>query len=117
MPDNRRPKSRRRFDHYTAGQREATRRLREIPNIGPAMADNLLRLGITRPDDLVGRDPAALYAELGRLDGARPDPCVLDTFAAAVDFAEGGPPTPWWAFTPARKEGERSGTQAKPEGA
>jgi hypothetical protein len=28
---------------------------------------------------------------------------VLDTFMAAVAFAEGGPPLPWWAFTEARK--------------
>ena len=77
--------------------------LQKIPNIGPAMADDLLRLGITSPNDLVNRDGDELYHDLCRLDGTRHDPCVRDVFAAAIDFARGGPPRPWWHFTPERK--------------
>ena len=98
---------RRQFDRYTPEQKAIGKRLRTIPNIGPAMADDLMRLGIAGPDDLVGRDPDDLYDVLCRLDGVRHDPCVRDTFAAAVDFANGGPPRPWWAFTPERKAREQ----------
>jgi len=82
---------------------EAARTLRQIPNVGPAIAGDLIRLGIRRVEDLRGRDPDALYDALCQLDGARHDPCVRDVFAAAVAFANGEPARPWWAFTPARK--------------
>ena len=95
-----------RYAHYSMEQEEASRTLQAIPNIGPAMADDLLRLGVTRREELVGRSAEDLYDALCRLDGVRHDPCALDTFAAAVDFAEGGEPRPWWAFTPVRKARE-----------
>ena len=38
-----------------------------------------------------------------RLTGQRHDPCLLDTFIAAVRFLEGGPKKPWWAYTAQRK--------------
>lgn len=79
------------------------RDLQRMPNIGPAMAYDLLRLGIRRPDDLAGRDPDAMYTELGRMDGVRHDPCVRDVFAAAIDHAQTGANQPWWHFTPERK--------------
>jgi hypothetical protein len=79
------------------------RRLQDLPNIGPAMAGDLTRLGIASPAELAGRDPMELYRRLEALTGSRQDPCVLDTFMAAVAFAEGGPPLPWWAFTADRK--------------
>ena len=112
MPDVVRRPARRPFDDYTQEQRAIAKRLRMMPNIGPAMADDLLRLGITAPDDLIGRDPDDLYAALCRLDGIRHDPCVRDTFAAAVDFARTGVLRPWWAFTPERKARERLGKGA-----
>ena len=90
-------------------ERVAWRDLQRMPNIGPAMAYDLLRLGIRRSDDLAGRDPDALYADLGRLDGVRHDPCVRDVFAAAVGYAETGESQPWWHFTPERKEREEAG--------
>lgn len=82
--------------------------LQSIPNIGPALARELRRLGITRPEDLKGRDGEDLYHQLCTKDGRRHDPCVLDTFNAAVAFAEGGPPRPWWEFSRERKARERT---------
>jgi hypothetical protein len=79
------------------------RTLEEIPNVGPSIAANLRRIGVTRPADLPGRDPYALYDALCDVTGARHDPCVLDTFIAAVRFMEGAPPRPWWHYTPERK--------------
>jgi hypothetical protein len=78
-------------------------RLEGIPNVGPAVAADLRRLGITAPAELSGRDPYALYDELCRLTGTRHDPCLLDTFIAAVRFMDGEPKKPWWRFTAERK--------------
>src|SRR3984957_9144548 len=77
--------------------------LEDIPNIGPAVATDLRRLGITSPAELLGRDPYAMYDDLCRIAGQRHDPCLLDTFIAAVRVMEGGPKTPWWKFTAERK--------------
>jgi len=77
--------------------------LRQMPNVGPAFERDLTLLGIVRPADLVGRDPLQLYRELERRSGVRQDPCVLDTFLALVDFAEGAPARPWFHYTARRK--------------
>lgn len=77
--------------------------LRQMPNVGPAMARDLALLGIARPADLVGRVPLELYRALERKTGQRQDPCVLDTFLALVDFAEGAPARPWFHYTERRK--------------
>jgi predicted flap endonuclease-1-like 5' DNA nuclease len=37
----------------------AAKALQKIPNVGPAIAADLLRLGITRADDLVDRERKA----------------------------------------------------------
>ena len=78
-------------------------RLEQLPNIGPAMAGDLRRMGIHQPAQLRGRDALGLYQELCRLTGKRQDPCVLDTFIAVTAFMQGDPPAPWWHYTPQRK--------------
>lgn len=77
--------------------------LEDIPNVGKATAADLRALGIRGPGQLKGKDPYALYARLNRVTGLRHDPCVLDTFIAAVRFVEGAPARPWWAYTAERK--------------
>ncbi|MGB3306513.1 MAG: helix-hairpin-helix domain-containing protein [Thermomicrobiales bacterium] len=94
--------------YATAREREIVKKLQTLANIGPAIADDLLRLGMTEPADLATRDAEELYEELCALDGRRHDPCVLDTFMAAVDEARGNPPQPWWAYTPVRKARQAS---------
>jgi Pathogenicity locus len=84
------------------GRREVAR-LEEIPNVGPAIAADLRRLGITSPSDLLGRDPYAMYDDMCRITGQRHDPCLLDTFIAAVRFMAGEPKKPWWKYTAERK--------------
>ena len=79
--------------------------LRALPNIGPAIAKKLIRLGIEQPDDLRGQDPEQLFRRLCDLDGRSHDPCLLDTFVAAVDHANGAPPRPWWQYSRQRKAG------------
>ena len=78
-------------------------RLTDLPNVGPAMAADLRRLGIQSPDELVGRDPYALYAGLCEVTGLRHDPCVLDVFISITRFMAGDAPRPWWAYTAERK--------------
>ena len=48
-------------------------------------------------------DASRLYETLRRRTGRRANPCVLDTFIAAVRFVGGAPARPWWAYTPERK--------------
>jgi hypothetical protein len=79
------------------------KQLTDIPNIGKAMAADLLGLGIETPEGVRLMDPLKAYDALRDPMGRRHDPCVLDTFLAAHDFMNGGPAQPWWKFTEQRK--------------
>ncbi len=83
--------------------RRTIERLEDLPNVGPATAEDLRRLGIQRPAQLAGRDPYAMYETLCRRTGQRHDPCVIDVFVSIVRFVDGGPARPWWAYTAERK--------------
>lgn len=87
----------------TDADRSRFTELEQVPNVGPAIAADFKLLGVDRPQDLIGRDPYALYDELCRVTKQRHDPCVLDTFIAAVRFMGGEPARPWWAYTAERK--------------
>ncbi len=87
----------------TEANRSSFTVLEELPNVGPAIAADFRLLGVSRPEDLIGRDPYELYDELCRLTNQRHDPCVLDTFIAAVRFMDGAPAKPWWSYTVERK--------------
>lgn len=92
-----------RKSHSKAASAETCTQLRQIPNIGPAMVRDFQLMGIHQPADLVGADAFALYQRICKLTGKRHDPCVLDTYMAAVDFMNGGPPSDWWSYTAQRK--------------
>jgi len=77
--------------------------LEQVPNVGPAVASDLRRLGITLPADLLDRDPYEMYDDLCQITGQRHDPCLLDTFIAAVRYMAGEPKKPWWKYTAERK--------------
>ena len=79
------------------------RRLLELRNVGPAIALDLVKLGISEPEELAGGDPDTMYEALCKMDGVRHDPCLRDVFASVVAFADGFPARPWWAYTPERK--------------
>jgi hypothetical protein len=96
-----RPSRRRSADK--AGAAPGVAALEDIPNVGPAVAADLRRLGLTAPADLLGRDPYALYEDWCERTGQRHDPCLLDTFIAAVRFMAGEPKKPWWAYSAERK--------------
>lgn len=84
--------------------RKTVSRLDALPNVGPAIARDLEKLGIRHPGDLMGRDPFQMHDELCTITGVRQDPCVLDTFMSVVHFMENGNPRPWWSFTAERKK-------------
>ena len=81
----------------------AMKELQRIPNIGPSIAQDLIRLKIRSLKDLAGKEPEKLYARLCRMDGVRHDPCLLDVFTAVVKIADGGPARPWWEYSRLRK--------------
>jgi len=83
--------------------RNRTRVLTDLPNIGPVMARHLESIGIRSPDDLVGADAFELYQHLCRTTGSGQDPCVLDVLISVVRFMAGEAPRPWWDYTEKRK--------------
>lgn len=78
-------------------------KLTDLPNIGPACAADLLLLGIETPEQLVGRDPYALYDELCAVTQIRHDPCMIDVLISITRFMAGEEARPWWTYTGERK--------------
>lgn len=83
------------------------RQLGDLISIGPAMLRDFELLGIRSVAQLAKRNPRRMYAELNRAAGRRLDPCVLDTFCAAVAQAR-NPRLPaeqcqWWYWSKKRK--------------
>jgi hypothetical protein len=60
------------------------RQLGELISIGPAMLRDFELLEIRSVADLARQNPRRMYEKMGRVTGQRQDPCVLDTFCAAV---------------------------------
>ena len=84
------------------------RKLHDLISIGPAMLRDFELLGIRSVPQLARRDPQRMYESLGRMVGQRQDPCVLDTFCAAVAQAQ-DPRLPaakcqWWYWSSVRKQ-------------
>jgi hypothetical protein len=80
-----------------------------LRNIGPAMLRDFELLGVRSVAQLARRNADALYVRLQRLTGKRQDPCVWDTFAAAIHQARTGEALPWWHFTRERKRRQAEG--------
>lgn len=85
-----------------------------LRNIGPAMRRDLTLLGVRSAAQLARHEPDRLYQRLQKMTGQRHDPCVWDTFAAAVHQARTGEALPWWHFTAQRKQRMAAGTFLTP---
>ncbi|HYL86632.1 MAG TPA: helix-hairpin-helix domain-containing protein [Candidatus Angelobacter sp.] len=88
------------------------RQLAELISIGPAMLRDFELLGIRSMGQLARQNPQRMYERLGRAMGQRQDPCVLDTFCAAVAQAR-NPRLPaeqcqWWYWSRKRKNESRN---------
>jgi hypothetical protein len=83
------------------------RRLADLISIGPAMLRDFELLGIRSVDQLAKQNPQRMYQRLNRVTGQRQDPCVLDTFCAAVAQAKNPRLTAvkcfWWYWSSKRK--------------
>jgi nucleotidyltransferase/DNA polymerase involved in DNA repair len=86
------------------------RKLEDLVSVGPAIRRDFELLGIHTVARLAQHEPEALYDELCRKTGKRQDPCVLDTFRAAIEQARDPylPPEKcrWWYWSRARKAGQ-----------
>lgn len=89
--------------HPSKVDRTRLQRLTDLPNIGKASAADLELLGIRHPEQLIGRDPFAMHAQLCAQTGVRHDPCVIDVFMSITRFMDGEKAQDWWAFTEERK--------------
>src|SRR5437588_9048739 len=83
------------------------RQLADLISIGPAMLRDFNMLGILSVAQLAKQEPRKMYERLNRKTGQRQDPCVLDTFCAAVAQAR-NPRLPanqceWWYWSRKRK--------------
>ncbi len=74
--------------------------LRDVPGVGPNIAQDLRDLDVRRVEDLRHADPEALYQRLCLMRGAHVDRCVLYVFRCAVYYATEPEPDPellkWW---------------------
>lgn len=83
------------------------RRFDDLISVGPAMIRDFQMLGIRSVPALARANPLKMYQKLCKLTGRRQDPCVLDTFRAAVAQAR-DPRLPaekcqWWYWSRVRK--------------
>jgi hypothetical protein len=80
------------------------RRLGDLISIGPAMLRDFELLGIRSVTELAKQDPHRMYEKMERAT----DPCVLDTFCAAVAQARNprlaAEKCQWWWWSRRRKE-------------
>jgi len=83
------------------------RELTQLISIGPATLRDFKLLGVNSVAELARQNPEKLYGKLSRVNGQRPDICVLDTFRAGVAQAR-NPRLPaeqckWWYWSRRRK--------------
>ena len=91
------------------------RELRDLISVGPAMVRDFEMLGVRSVTQLAKQDPKKMYERLGRMVGQRQDPCVLDTFCAAVAQAKNprlaAEKCQWWWWSKQRKQGSKEVTR------
>jgi len=84
-----------------------TRQLSDLRSVGLATVEDFRKLGITRVEQLKGRDPKKLYDKICKLTGRKHDICLLDVFQCAIAQAE-NPDLPaahrnWYYWSRVRK--------------
>ena len=87
------------------------RQLGQLISIGPAMLRNFELLGIRSVAQLAKQNPHRMYEKMERATEKRQDPCVLDTFCAAVAQARNPrlavEKCQWWWWSRKRKQGSK----------
>lgn len=62
--------------------------LTRIPGVGSSIANDLINIGISSVNDLIGKNPLKLYHQSNQFAGVVQDRCLLYVFRCAVYFAE-----------------------------
>ena len=83
--------------------------LRSLMNVGPAVENYLIDMGVRSIDQLAEREPDQLFRTLQCRIGKACDPCLHDTFSAIIHEARTGEKTPWFAWTAQRKRRTATG--------
>jgi len=87
---------------------EKTRKLGNLISVGPTMLRDFELLGIRSVAGLARQNPQRMYEKMERATGQRQDPCVLDTFCAAVAQAKNPrlavEKCQWWWWSRQRKK-------------
>ena len=65
-------------------------KLTGLPNIGKAIAADLMSIGIVSPHDLEGGDPLKIFSDLAVRMGDRDDPCVYYMLLSVKHFLAAG---------------------------
>ena len=81
--------------------------LRDLPGVGPSIEKDLRQLGFSKPTDLIGANPQAMYEKWTTLSGGS-EKCMLYVFRCAV-YCVNTPPgklkqqkLKWWNWTTSR---------------
>lgn len=69
-------------------QTQQIKELTLIPGVGKSIALDLLHIGITRIDDLKGKNAYELFDQSNEYAGCLQDRCLLYVFKCAIYFAE-----------------------------
>jgi hypothetical protein len=92
--------------------RHPQRQLQDLISIGPAMLRDFEMLKIRSVGQLARQNPQRMYEKMERATGRRQDPCVLDTFCAAVAQARNprlaAEKCQWWYWSRIRKQQTRA---------
>jgi hypothetical protein len=77
--------------------------LTTIPYVGPSIASDFCKIGISKVSDLRGKNPEEIYFNICATQGCQVDRCVLYICRSAVYYAENKTPDPeklkWWNWT------------------
>jgi Pathogenicity locus len=83
------------------------RKFQDLVSVGPAIERDFQMMGIRSVAQLAKQNPKKMYDKLCKLTGQRQDPCVLDTFQAAVAQAANprlsAEKCQWWYWSKIRK--------------
>ena len=71
-------------------QDDVVRELHKIPGVSEKCALGMYLLGIRKQDDLKGRNPVDMYAELKERTDFYAEPCMQNMLKIAVAMAEKG---------------------------
>ena len=80
--------------------KNSIKNLTQIPGVGKSIADDLINIGVTKVEDLKGKEPQKLYNKSNKFAGVVQDRCLLYVFRCAVYYASNKKHEPeklkWW---------------------